>query len=174
MDFIHADLTGYLHIACIHLIASFLDSRSYTLCTCCSFIFSSFVGMRGCHCPRYWVNGIWYLPRSSLLPMRMIFLWHGMSTSSSLYTVTPSLVKMDTLPSSDVYPTLISEVRNSSNVSASAALLVSCGNVSAVTYLPFQAPPLATPNFLSDILNIGRPKFFLYFLLRYCLSALEL
>ena len=57
-----------------------------------------------------------------------------MSTSYSLYTVTPSLVKMDRLPSSDVLPTLISEVGNYLNVSASADFLDSCGNGSVVTY----------------------------------------
>ena len=67
---------------------------------------------------------------------------------------------MDTLPSSAVFPTLISDAGNSSNVSASAALLESYGNGSVVTYLPLQDPPLATPTFLSDILNIGRPNFF--------------
>ena len=77
--------------------------------------------------------------------------------------MTPSLVNMETLPSSDVLPTLMSDVSNSLNVSASATLLESCGNGSVVTYLPLQAPPLATPTFLSDILNIGRPNFFLYF-----------
>ena len=83
-----------------------------------------------------------------------------MSTSSSLYTVTPSLVKIETLPSSADFPTLISDVGNSSNVSASADMLESCGNVSVVTYLPLQAPPLSTPNFLANILNIGRTNFF--------------
>ena len=89
-----------------------------------------------------------------------------MSTYSSLYTVTPSLVKMDTLSSSAVLPTLISNVGNYSNVSASAALLESCGNGSEVMYLPLQATPLATPTFLSDIINIGRPNYFLSFSLR--------
>ena len=98
--------------------------------------------------------------------MRMGFFLHVMSTSASLCIVTPSLVKMETLPSSDVLPTLISEVGNSSNVSASATLLESCRNGSEVTYLPFQAPPLATPTFLSDIINTGRPNFVLYFSLR--------
>ena len=87
------------------------------------------------------------------------------STSSSLYAVTPSLVKMETLPLSAVLTTLIINVGNSSNVSDSAALLESCGNGSVVTYLPVQAPPLATPTFLADTCNIGRPKFFLSFYL---------
>ena len=77
----------------------------------------------------------------------MGFLWHVMSTSSSLYTVTPSLVKMDTLPLSDVLPTLISDVGNYVNMPASAALLENCGNCSVVTYLPLQALPLDTTTF---------------------------
>ena len=63
-----------------------------------------------------------------------------MSTSSSLCMVTPYFVKMNTLPSSHFLPALISEVGNSSNVSASAALLKSCGNGSGVKYLPLHHP----------------------------------
>ena len=81
-----------------------------------------------------------------------------MSTSFSLCIVTQSFVKMDTVPSSDVLPTLISEVENSLNVSASAAFLKIYGNGSEVTYLPLQAPPLDTPTFLFDILNSSRPN----------------
>ena len=98
------DLTGYPHTVCIQLMDSSLDDRSYTLCACCSFLFASFVVLRGCHCPLFWVNGMRYLPRSSLLPMKMGFLWHVISTSSSLNTVTLSLVKMDTLPLSFLLP----------------------------------------------------------------------
>ena len=163
MAFIHVGLTGYTHTVCIHLIASSLDGRSYTLCSSCSCLITAFVGLRGCHCPWSWVNGIRYLPRSSFLPTRMVFLWHVMSKSSSLYSVTPSLVKMDKLPSSAVFSTLISDVGNYSNVSASAAFLESCGNGSEVTYLALQAPSLATPTFLYDIINIGRPNFVLSF-----------
>ena len=83
-----------------------------------------------------------------------------MSTSYSLYIVTPFLLKMDTLPSSTVLTTLISDVGNYSNVSVSDALLESYGNGSILTDLPLKAPPLATPTFLSDIFNIGRPNFF--------------
>ena len=115
-----------------------------------------------------------YLPRSSLLPMRMGFLWHVISTSSYLFTAALSLVKMDTLPSSAVLSTRISDVGDYLNVSASAALLESCRNGSVATYLPLQAPPLATPNSLSDTRNIGRPNCFLSFSLRLCPSAPEL
>ena len=85
--------------------------------------------------------------------------------------MTPSLVKMDTLPSSAILPTLISDVGNSSNVTASAALLESYGNGSVVRYLSLQAPPLTSYTFLSDILSIGRPNFVLSFSLRWCPSA---
>ena len=166
MAFIHVELTGYPQNSRIHLIASSLDGRSYTICAIWIFLLAAFVGLHGCHCPWYWVNGIRYLPHSSLLPMRMGLLWQVMRTSSSLCIVTPSFVKMDTLPSSAVLPTLISKVGNSSNVSASAAFMESCGNGSEVTYLPLQDPPLATPTLLSDILNIGRPNLVLYFSLR--------
>ena len=96
-----------------------------------------------------------------------------MITSSSLCIVTPYFVKMDMLPLLAVLTTLISEVGNSSNVSTSAALLESCSNDSEFTYLPLQAPPLATPNLLSDILNIGRPNLVLSFSLMEFLSAPE-
>ena len=104
-----------------------------------------------------------YLPRSYILPTRMGFLWNVINTSSSLYTVTTSLVKMDTFPLSAVFMTLIRDVGNYSNVSASAALLESFGNGSLVTYLPLHAPPLATPNLLADTHNIGRSNCFLSF-----------
>ena len=73
---------------------------------------------------------------------------------------------MDTLPSSAVLTTLIIDVGNSLNVSASAALLESWCNGSVVMYLPFQDMTLATPTFLADTRNIGRPNVFLSFLLR--------
>ena len=72
----------------------------------------------------------------------------------------PYLVKMDTLPLSYVLPTLISNVGDYLNLSVSAALLEIFRNGSVVTYLKFQAPPLATPTFLADTRNIGRPNFF--------------
>ena len=71
---------------------------------------------------------------------------------------------MDTLPLSDIFPTLISDVGDSSNVSAFAVLLESCGNGSVVTYLLLQVPSLATPNFLADTHNICRHNVFLSFL----------
>ena len=46
---------------------------------------------------------------------------HVMSTSFLLCTVTPSLVKIDIVPSLAVFPTLIRDVGNSLNVSACLA-----------------------------------------------------
>ena len=60
--------------------------------------------------------------------MIMGFLWHVINTSSSLYILTPSFVKMETLPSSDVFPTLIRDVGNYLNVSDSDALSESYRN----------------------------------------------
>ena len=166
MALIQVELTGYPHTACIHLMDSSVDGRSHTLCACCSFLLGSFVGLHGCHCPWSCVNGMRYLPRSSPLPIIMGFLLHVINTYSSLYFLTPSLEKMDMLPSSAVFPKLIRDVVNSSNVYVSATLLESCGNGSLVTYLPLHVQPLATPTFLDDTRNIGRPNCFLSFLLR--------
>ena len=100
--------------------------------------------------------------------MRIGFLWHIIKTSSSLYTVTPSLVNIDTLPLSAA---LINDVGNFSNVSDSSALLESYGKGSLVTYLLFHAPPFATPTSLAEMRNIGSPNLFLSFLLRWWTSA---
>ena len=156
------ELTVYLQTVWNHMISSFLDISSYTLCARCRCLLAAFVGIHGCHCPWYCDNGIWYLPHSYILMMRMGFLWHAISTYSSLCNVTPYSVKIDTLPSSAVLPTLISDVGTSCNVSASAAFLESCGNGSVVTHLPLQDPQLVICNFLSNILNIGGPNFVLY------------
>ena len=157
MALIHVDLPGYLQTACIHLMASSMDGKSYILLACWRYLLEFRVGLRGCHCPRLCVNG---------LLMIMGCLWHVINTSSSLYTVAPSLVNMDTLPSLSVLPTLINYVGNYLNVSDSAALLETWGKGSLVTYLSLHTPPLATPTFLAETRNIGRPKFFLSFLLR--------
>ena len=88
------------------------------------------------------------------------FLWHVINTSSSLYIVTPSFLKMDTSPLSAVFPTPIRYFGDYLNVSASAALLESCVHGSLVTYLLLHAPPLVTPTFLADTRNIGKHNFF--------------
>ena len=76
-----------------------------------------------------------------------------MRTYSSLYTDTPSLVKMDVLPSSNIFPTLIRDVGKSSNVSASAAFFDSCGKGNLVTYLLLLPPPF--PHLLSFMIWVG-------------------
>ena len=53
---------------------------------------------------------------------------HLMSTSVSLSTVTPILVKMKMVPSSEVFPTLINNVGKPVNVSACVARFDNCEN----------------------------------------------
>ena len=53
-------------------------------------------------------------------------LLHVMSTSCSLCTVLPSLVKMEMVSLSDISPTLISKLGKLSNESALAARSDSC------------------------------------------------
>ena len=165
MYLIYVDFNGYPQTLCIHLIDSSVDGRLYTLLACWTYFLEFRFGLHGFHCLWLCFNGIRYLPHSSRFPMRMDFLWHVINTSSSLYTVTPSLVNMETLPSLAVLTTLIKDVGGSLNVSDSVALLESWGKGSLVTYLPLHAPPLATPTFLADMRNIGRPNLFLSFLL---------
>ena len=160
MALIHVELTVYPHTACIHLMASYVDGRAYTLWACWRYFLFLFVGLLGCHCPWAWVNDMRYRPCSSLLTMRIGSIWHEINASFSFYIVTPSFVKMGTLPSSDVLPTLIRYVGNYSNVSASAALMERCGNGTLVNYLPLHSRPLAKPTLLTDTCNIGRPNFF--------------
>ena len=64
-------------------------------------------------------------------------------------------MQMDTFPSSEVFPTLINDDRNSSNVSASAVVVDSCGKGRRVTYLPLLVPTLATATSLCDGRKIG-------------------
>ena len=60
--------------------------------------------------------------------MQMGFLWNVINTSSSLYSVNPSFVNMETLPLLAFLSTFIMDAGNSLNMSASAALLESYGN----------------------------------------------
>jgi len=75
---------------------------------------------------------------------------HVMSTSCSLCTVTPSFVKIDIVPSSDILPTLISELGKSSNESVLAARSDSCLNGRRLTCLAVVVPLLATPTCFVD------------------------
>ena len=80
---------------------------------------------------------------------------HVINTSSSLYTFTYYLVKMETLPLLAVLPTRMSDVLNYSNVSSSAAFLDNCGKGRIVTYSPFHLPPFATPTCFFNACRIG-------------------
>ena len=60
---------------------------------------------------------------------------HLMSKSVSLCTVTPVLVKMEMVPSSEVFPTLISDIGKLVNVYAFVARFDNCGKGSRVTFL---------------------------------------
>ena len=82
--------------------------------------------------------------------MRIGFPLQVISKSASLYTCTLSWMKIDTFPSLEVFPTLIKDARNSSNMSASADIADSWGKGSRVTYFPFLVPPLATATRLCD------------------------
>ena len=99
-----------------------------------------------------------YRPVSYLLPIIIGSPFHVIKISSSLYILTASLVNTDTLPSSAVLPTLISDILNSSNVSAYAAFFDSCGNGSLVKNFPLLAPPFAMPTRIFYCRSIGIPS----------------
>jgi hypothetical protein len=67
-----------------------------------------------------------------------------------------SRVKIDTLPSSLVLPTLIRESGKSGNSWASAALLESRSKGSLVTFVAVLTPPFATRTRFDDLRRIGR------------------
>jgi hypothetical protein len=89
--------------------------------------------------------------------MRMGLPLHVMRTSSSLNTLMPSFVKTETVPSLDVLPMLMREVRKSWNVSACLDCSDSLKKGSWVTYFVLLVPPLATPTHHVDGHRIGRP-----------------
>ena len=72
---------------------------------------------------------------------------HLMSTSVSLCTVTPVLVKREMVPSSEVFPFFISDVGKLVNVSACVARFDNCGNGSQLTFFALHVSPFATPTF---------------------------
>ena len=75
---------------------------------------------------------------------------HLMSTSDSLCTVTPVLVKMEMVLSLAVFPTLISNVGKLENVSAVVTHFDSCGKGSCGTFVALHLHPFATLTFLLD------------------------
>ena len=101
---IHMDLAGEPHTMCIHLMACLVDGKLWTMFHCPSFIHAAFDGLRGCHCPFCWTNGILQRPLSSYTPMRIGDPLCVMSMSSSLFTVSPSLVKIEMFPLMLVLP----------------------------------------------------------------------
>jgi hypothetical protein len=153
----HVDLIGYPHTACIHLMACLVDGRSQTLLACQSAFYACLDGHRGCQWPHCCINGIRYCPCLSRMLMRIGSPLHIMRTSSSLNTLTPSFVKTETVPLSDVLPTLIRDVGNSWNVSACLDCADSFQKGSWVNYLALLVPPFATPTRRVEGLRIGRP-----------------
>ena len=71
-------------------------------------------------------------------------------TSSSLWTVMPSLMKFEIVLSSDVFPTLIRDIGNSLKVSAWAALGDSYWDGSLVMYFLLLVTLLVTSTFFVD------------------------
>ena len=90
---------------------------------------------------------------------------HVISTSFSSCTVTPSLVKIDIVPSLDVFPARMRDVGNSLNVSACLAFDDNNGKGKLVTCWHLLFSPLATMTRLVDGRNIGRRAASLSFLL---------
>ena len=99
---------------------------------------------------------------------------HLMSTSVSLCTVTSVLVKIEMVPLSEVFPTLINDVRMLMNVSACVALFDTAGNGRWVTGFALNVMLLATPNRLLHAWKMGIRASFLSSLLTQCLLDPEL
>ncbi len=79
--------------------------------------------------------------------------------------VTPVLVKMEMVPSLEVFPTLISNVGKLENVSAFVARFDNCEKGSHVTFVALHVSPFATPTFLFDEPKMGMHASFLSSLL---------
>ena len=80
---------------------------------------------------------------------------HLISTSVSLCTVTPFLVKIEMVPFLEVFPTLIKDVGKVVNVSAVVARFDNCGKGSCVTFFALHVSPFATPTYLLDEHKMG-------------------
>ena len=162
----HVDLTGYPQTACIHFIPCSVDSRLYTLLAFSRACQAFLDGVLGCHCPLFWMSGMWYCPCSSCTPMSSGAPLHLMSTTVSLCTVTPVLVKMEMVPLLEVFPTLISDVGKLVNVSAFVARFDNCGKEgSRITFFALHVSPFATSTFLFDERKMGIHASFLSSLL---------
>ena len=90
---------------------------------------------------------------------------HLMSTSVSLCTVTPVLVKIEMVPLSEVFPTIINDVGKLVNVYAFVARFDNCGKGSCVTFFALHVPPFAPLTFLLDARRMGIHASFLLSLL---------
>ena len=137
-------------------MACSVEGKSYTLLAFSRACFALALGGLGCHCPFCCNSGIWYRPCSSLTPMSMGSPLHLINTSSSLRTVTPSLVKIDIVPSSAVLLTFMSDEGKSANKSACVALLDRSGMGRRVTNLALLEPPFATPTLLFECFGMGK------------------
>ena len=142
-----------------------VEGRLYTLLAfnraCCAFL----DGVLDCHCPLFWMIGIWYRPCSTRTPMSIGAPLHLMSTSVSLCTVTLVLMKMEMVSLSEVLSTLINDVGKLVNVSACVARFDKCGKGSQVTCFALHVLPFATPTFLLDERRMGIHASFLSSLL---------
>ena len=107
------------------------------------------------------MSGMRYCQWLLQTPMRMGLSFHMIRMSCVLYTFTPSLVKIEILPLSAVFPTLISNVGKLGNVSTNLAFFDRAGKGSCVTDLPLHFSLFDTTTCLVDGLNIGRPAAFL-------------
>ena len=90
---------------------------------------------------------------------------HVISTSFLSCTVTPSFLKINIVPLSAVFPTLMRDVGKLLNVSTCFAFDDNNGKSKLVTCRPLLFSPLETMTRLVDGRNIGRPAAFLSFLL---------
>ena len=159
------DLTGYPHTVCIHFIPCSVDGRSYTLFAFSSACRAFLDGVLGCHCPFFLMSGMRYRPCLSRIPMSNRAALHLMSTYVPLCTVAPVLVKMEMVPLSEVFPTLINDVGKLVNVSVFVARFDNCGKGSRVTFFALHVSPFATPTFLFDERKMGMHASFLLSLL---------
>lgn len=80
--------------------------------------------------------------------------WQVIRTCSS-WIVAPSLVKMEIVPSLEVFPTLMSEVEKSSKVSACTTAGEKALNGSVVTWVVALLAPFAMPTCLVEACRIG-------------------
>ena len=154
MALIHVDFTGYPHTACIHFIASSVDGKCLSQNFLCLLGWMPWPPLSFLHYSR----GIRYRPLSSRIPINIGFPLHVTNTSSSRYTFTPSLLKIDNVLASQTLPTIIKFDDHLLNVSAFVAFFFgSCGIIgSLVSCIPWLTSPLATPTRFDELRGIGK------------------